>query len=191
MQANPYFLGIVPFPTQIPLTIIRTPFKTENKKPIRRGLSRCTWTTLPGLETPSMPNPRPKPTRILKTGPANDAVIAMVDRSLRATVMLAIKSCDEFPQAKNVRPIMVLGIRQIMPNIVKRLTILSATRSSHVAETTNPKRVSGTAAHGLGGASPRGAKRRTTKPINTGTANTANITAYGCSKMLISNWSKT
>ena len=68
----------------------------------------------------------------------------MVDRPFRATVMFAIMSCDEFPHASTVNPIIVLGIRHKIPKKLSKFTSLSAIRSSHVAEATNPIRVIGT-----------------------------------------------
>lgn len=86
----------------------------------------------------------PSPMRILNTGPAKDAVMAMADNPFLATVMLAIISCEELPQARMVIPMIVLGICKMIPKKLKMLTNLSAIRSNQAAETAKPMIVIGT-----------------------------------------------
>mmetsp|Transcript_8251 Transcript_8251/g.10167 ORF Transcript_8251/g.10167 Transcript_8251/m.10167 type:complete len:82 (-) Transcript_8251:1346-1591(-) len=80
----------------------------------------------------------PKPTSMLKTGPAKHAVMAILPRPFLAIVMLAPKSPMEVPTARTVSPITELGILQMTPIKVNRSTKLSAISSSHVAAMTKP-----------------------------------------------------
>mmetsp|Transcript_21278 Transcript_21278/g.38519 ORF Transcript_21278/g.38519 Transcript_21278/m.38519 type:complete len:81 (-) Transcript_21278:7-249(-) len=77
-------------------------------------------------------------------GPARQAVVAMVDNPFLDKETLATRSCNEFPNARTVRPITVAGIRSRIPNNPKSWTSLSAMESSHVAAMAKLKSVSGT-----------------------------------------------
>ena len=62
------------------------------------------------VEFPSATNPRPSPIRILNTGPAKHAVMAMFASPLRAMVTFEDQSAIELPHASTVKPIMELGL---------------------------------------------------------------------------------
>ena len=71
-------------------------------------------------------------------GPAKHAVIAMFDKPFFAIVTFVAKSPTELPQARTVRPIIELGIRQTIPRNVRTLTRLFAITSIHNAARTSP-----------------------------------------------------
>ena len=73
--------------------------------------------------------PNPSPIRRLNTGPAKQAVIAILARPFLAMVTLADRSAMELPQARIVKPITAEGIWQTMPRKLSRLTSLFATAS--------------------------------------------------------------
>jgi hypothetical protein len=81
----------------------------------------------------------------------------------------------------------VLGMREMIPKKLKRLTSRSAMRSSHVADTQNPMRVIGTAIDNLGGTSPQGAKRRTISPRSNGRTKTRHTAVVEALTRLTSN----
>ena len=90
-------------------------------------------------------NPKPRPTRMLKMGPAKQAVMAMLAKPFLAMAMLALKSAMEFPQAKMVSPIMDPGIFKTMPTKLRTSTKWSAIKSTQVAAMTNPYKAMGVA----------------------------------------------
>mmetsp|Transcript_13632 Transcript_13632/g.34305 ORF Transcript_13632/g.34305 Transcript_13632/m.34305 type:complete len:136 (-) Transcript_13632:333-740(-) len=75
----------------------------------------------------------PRPTKILNSGPANDAVMAMFPNPFRAIAIFVEKSPTEFPQAITVKPSMALLIPDTEPMNVTRLTNSLAIKLIHKA----------------------------------------------------------
>ena len=82
--------------------------------------------------------PAPSPIRMLKTGPAKHAVIAILANPFLAMVTFAERSAIELPQASTVSPRILFGIRRVTPRNSRRATSLSAIASIQVAAITNP-----------------------------------------------------
>mmetsp|Transcript_23593 Transcript_23593/g.30232 ORF Transcript_23593/g.30232 Transcript_23593/m.30232 type:complete len:85 (-) Transcript_23593:480-734(-) len=82
--------------------------------------------------------PSPSPMHRLNIGPAKHAVTAIVDNPFLDKETLAIRSCNELPKARNVSPMIVLGISSNIPNNSSNSTNLSAIESNQVAAIANP-----------------------------------------------------
>ncbi|VEU41798.1 unnamed protein product [Pseudo-nitzschia multistriata] len=127
-----------PFPMNTPTVRIVAQFRIIKTKPARIGDERETTDSSFPVWASRLRNPSPSPSKILKTGPAKQAVIAMFASPFRAIVIFALRSPTEFPQARMVRPIMAPGMCKMMPMKFSRATKRSAMKSIHVAAITKP-----------------------------------------------------
>lgn len=140
----PYSLGIIPrFQT-------KPPNKTSTQLIMRKmnpividGVSETSVYSAP-VTAFNCVKPPPSPIRILNTGPAKHAVIAILASPFLAIVIFADKSPIELPHAKIVIPIIEPGIRQMTPSKVRSLTSKSAMVSIHVAAMIKPIKAIGT-----------------------------------------------
>jgi len=121
-----------------PLTSTRIQLQSKKKNPIEIDGESTTSASALSVALDKVENPPPNPMRMLNTGPAKQAVMAMFARPFFAIVMFAERSPMEFPQAKTVRPIMEPGMRKIAPKNTSKLTNWSAIASIHVAAITKP-----------------------------------------------------
>jgi len=121
-----------------------TQFVMRNTKPTLIGSLSVTSTESTPAFRISSENPKDKPISTLKTGPAKQAVMAMLVNPFFAMVTFADKSLMEFPNANIVTPMMVLGIRKRTPRKDKSCMRHSAMESIHVAATMKPYILIGT-----------------------------------------------
>lgn len=111
-----------PLPNPIPTTKMVIQFKKMKIKPVLTEVEIETTLVVLPVCAANPENPKPKPTRMLKMGPAKQAVMAMLAKPFLAMVMLALKSAMELPQAKIVNPIMDPGIFKIIPTKLRTST---------------------------------------------------------------------
>lgn len=123
----------------------------KNKKPAVIDHDNVTAVDTVPVVAAKLEKPNPSPTKILNTGPAKHAVIAIFANPFFAMVMLALKSPIELPHANTVKPITGPGMYNTIPIKFNKLTNESAIVSIHVAAIMNPYRAIGTLAYnGIG-----------------------------------------
>mmetsp|Transcript_12809 Transcript_12809/g.18256 ORF Transcript_12809/g.18256 Transcript_12809/m.18256 type:complete len:115 (+) Transcript_12809:403-747(+) len=105
-----------------PNTKMRIQLQSRKKNPTTMEGDKSTFVTSFPVMFEREANPPPSPSRMLKTGPAKHAVIAMLARPFLAMVMLAERSPMEFPQASMVSPMMEFGILKTTPRKVRTRT---------------------------------------------------------------------
>jgi hypothetical protein len=74
----PYFFGILPLPNSSPVVRMVPVLTTINRKPVTTDGDKETAASAFPVLPARLLKPKPRPTRILKSGPAKQAVMATV-----------------------------------------------------------------------------------------------------------------
>ena len=134
---------MVPFDIKTPLIMSAAQLTKVKTKPVVIEAERVTSLSLLPVMLPNAVKPPPNPIKMLKTGPAKQAVIAIFASPFFAMVAFAARSAIELPQARIVRPIIGEGMWQTTPRKFNRLTKRSAMASIQVAAMTKTYRAIG------------------------------------------------
>lgn len=153
----PCCLGMRPCPMKIPTPKMAAQLTMTKTKPVITVADRATSILVTEYLAARAENPMPIPIKMLKTGPAKQAVIAMLLKFLRAIATLLLKSATELPHARMVKPIIGPGILSTIPIKSSIATRLSAIKSIHVAPIKKPYKAIGVAAKSAMLPSPAGA----------------------------------
>mmetsp|Transcript_7529 Transcript_7529/g.26293 ORF Transcript_7529/g.26293 Transcript_7529/m.26293 type:complete len:295 (+) Transcript_7529:754-1638(+) len=138
-EAYPKFLGNLPRQTR-PVETIAPQLRMMQAKPTYNPEFSDARAASTPCSLRYMEKPTPRPTSMLKTGPAKHAVMAMLPRPFLAMATFVEKSPTELPHARTVMPRTGSGIRARTPKNSSVETNSSAKTSIHVAATTKPNK---------------------------------------------------